>query len=320
MPTTTLFKKLTQIVKSVTTPTEHLSKPQPYHGNTPPNPSSLRLGYTNNLTGPAFDIPNTTFCGVPYRGKPPARHNLTRHLLLIGPPGSGTSNLQLYLLTQQIQRGSGFIFIDTSSDPNTLLNLTHQLKLASRLTDLLCINLNTETPNHNIAHSISSNQCVYISMPTPLNKTTLNFATTLLQNLQTQLGQLGTLPPKQPHPFILLANDLHTYAPPTIASLFAQARAFNISIIASLQSLDNLTNPPLTYATILQNTCTKVVFKPSSPSPELLQLLSTHYNLLQNLDVGTSLVSTHTNPPCIITTPTCPQYSSTTNESFFSEN
>lgn len=64
-----------------------------------------------------------------------------RHTAIIGQSGVGKTTLAMYILTQQMARGGGFLFIDGKIDDDTLRQLSYLAKLYGREDELYVLNV-----------------------------------------------------------------------------------------------------------------------------------------------------------------------------------
>lgn len=131
--------------------------------------------------------------------------------------------------------------------------------------------LNDYNPEVDLLKAIKENQLVYIALPMlRKQETAINFAKFLLSDLRTAIGSLQNEVYK-PHPtFLVLMDEFSSYAMPSIATVFEQARSANICLFPFIQTTSSLTDKERGLSTdfeskVLGNTWNKVVFKLKDP-------------------------------------------------------
>jgi intracellular multiplication protein IcmO len=133
--------------------------------------------------------------------------------------------------------------------------------------------LNAYNPEVDLLHAIKENQLVYVALPM-LSKAEVatDFAKIFLSDLRTAVGQLQNIPPEQrPNPtFLCLMDEFSSYAMPTLAALFEQARSANVCLFPFIQTVSSLSDKERGLSTdfalkILGNTWNKISFVLKDP-------------------------------------------------------
>jgi len=133
--------------------------------------------------------------------------------------------------------------------------------------------LNAYNPEVDLLQAIKENQLVYVALPM-LSKAEVatDFAKIFLSDLRTAIGQLQNVPPEQrPNPtFLCLMDEFSSYAMPTLAPLFEQARSANICLFPFIQTLSSLSDKERGLSQdfalkILGNTWNKISFVLKDP-------------------------------------------------------
>lgn len=133
--------------------------------------------------------------------------------------------------------------------------------------------LNAYNPEVDILKAMLENQLVYIGLPMlSKQEAATSFAKILMSDIMTAVGQLqNTAPTDRPNPtFLILMDEFSSYAMPTMAPLFEQARSANICLFPFIQTYSSLsdTNRGLgkDFANkIFGNTWNKISFKLQDP-------------------------------------------------------
>lgn len=133
--------------------------------------------------------------------------------------------------------------------------------------------LNTYNPEVDLLNAIKENLLVYVALPM-LSKAEVatDFAKIFLSDLRTAVGQLQNVPPEQrPNPtFLCLMDEFSSYAMPTLAPLFEQARSANICLFPFIQTVSSLSDKErglsIDFAQkIIGNTWNKISFVLKDP-------------------------------------------------------
>lgn len=133
--------------------------------------------------------------------------------------------------------------------------------------------LNTYNPEVDLLQAIKENLLVYVALPM-LSKAEVatDFAKIFLSDLRTAVGQLQNVPPEQrPNPtFLCLMDEFSSYAMPTLAPLFEQARSANICLFPFIQTVSSLSDKerglsPDFAQKIIGNTWNKISFVLKDP-------------------------------------------------------
>lgn len=133
--------------------------------------------------------------------------------------------------------------------------------------------LNAYNPEVDLLEAIQQNLLVYVALPM-LSKAEVatDFAKIFLSDLRTAVGQLQSAPnDEKPNPtFLCLMDEFSSYAMPTLAPLFEQARSANICLFPFIQTVSSLSDKErglsLDFAQkIIGNTWNKISFVLKDP-------------------------------------------------------
>ncbi len=133
--------------------------------------------------------------------------------------------------------------------------------------------VNSYNPEVDLLQAIKENLLVYVALPM-LSKAEVatDFAKIFLSDLRTAVGQLQNVPPEQrPNPtFLCLMDEFSSYAMPTLAPLFEQARSANICLFPFIQTVSSLSDKerglsPDFAQKIIGNTWNKISFVLKDP-------------------------------------------------------
>ncbi|PZP40006.1 MAG: hypothetical protein DI585_02320 [Pseudomonas fluorescens] len=133
--------------------------------------------------------------------------------------------------------------------------------------------LNSYNPEVDLLQAIKENLLVYVALPM-LSKAEVasDFAKIFLSDLRTAVGQLQNVPPEQrPNPtFLCLMDEFSSYAMPTLAPLFEQARSANICLFPFIQTVSSLSDKERGLSVdfaqkIIGNTWNKISFVLKDP-------------------------------------------------------
>ena len=133
--------------------------------------------------------------------------------------------------------------------------------------------LNNYNPEVDLLQAMQENLLVYIALPM-LSKAEVatDFAKILLSDLRTAVGQLQSAPDShKPNPtFLCLMDEFSSYAMPTLAPLFEQARSANVCLFPFIQTISSLSDKangltPDFAQKIIGNTWNKISFVLKDP-------------------------------------------------------
>ncbi len=133
--------------------------------------------------------------------------------------------------------------------------------------------LNTYNPEVDLLDAIKQNLLVYVALPMlSKQEVATDFAKIFLSDLRTAVGQLQNVPPEQrPNPtFLCLMDEFSSYAMPTLAPLFEQARSANICLFPFIQTVSSLSDKERGLSVdfaqkIIGNTWNKIAFVLKDP-------------------------------------------------------
>jgi hypothetical protein len=129
--------------------------------------------------------------------------------------------------------------------------------------------LNPYNPEVDVLQAMLENQLVYVGLPMLMKgEAATDFAKIFLSDILTAVGQLQNVPvSERPNPtFLVLMDEFSSYAMPTLAPLFEQARSANICLFPLVQTMSSLSDQNRGLGTdfrdkIIGNTWNKIVFK-----------------------------------------------------------
>lgn len=133
--------------------------------------------------------------------------------------------------------------------------------------------VNAYNPEVDILNAMKEGLLVYVALPM-LSKAEVatDFAKIFLSDIRTAVGQLQNVPPDQrPNPtFLCLMDEFSSYAMPTVAPLFEQARSANVCLFPFIQTISSLSDKANGLsaefaAKILGNTWNKIAFVLKEP-------------------------------------------------------
>ncbi len=131
--------------------------------------------------------------------------------------------------------------------------------------------LNSYAPEVDLYQAIKENLLVYVALPM-LNKreAAIDFAKFFISDLKTAIGQIQNDKYK-PHPtFLTLMDEFSSYAQPSLAPVFEQARSANVCLFPFIQTYSSLTDKEAGLsddfaAKVFGNTWNKVSFLLQEP-------------------------------------------------------
>jgi intracellular multiplication protein IcmO len=129
--------------------------------------------------------------------------------------------------------------------------------------------VNAYNPEVDVLKAMLENQLVYIGLPMlSKGEAAADFAKILMSDIMTAVGQLqNTAPTDRPNPtFLILMDEFSSYALPTMAPLFEQARSANICLFPFIQTYSSLSDAGRGLSKdfankIFGNTWNKISFK-----------------------------------------------------------
>lgn len=129
--------------------------------------------------------------------------------------------------------------------------------------------LNVYNPEVDLLQAMRENLLVYVALPMLAKpETATDFAKIFLSDLLTAVGQLQNIPPgERPNPtFLVLMDEFSSYAIPSLAPLFEQARSANICLFPFIQTISSLSDEKRGLSIdfknkIMGNTWNKIAFK-----------------------------------------------------------
>jgi hypothetical protein len=133
--------------------------------------------------------------------------------------------------------------------------------------------LNSYNPEVDLLQAMQQNLLVYVALPMlSKEEIAIDFAKIFLSDLRTAIGQLQSAPADQkPNPtFLCLMDEFSSYAMPTLAPLFEQARSANVCLFPFIQTVSSLSDTtkglsPEFAQKIIGNTWNKISFVLKDP-------------------------------------------------------
>ena len=131
--------------------------------------------------------------------------------------------------------------------------------------------LNDYNPEVDLYQALRENQLIYVALPM-LSKSEIavDFAKFFVSDLRTAVGQIQNDNFKPSPTFLVLMDEFSSYAMPSLAPLFEQARSSNVSLFPFIQTISSLTDKERGLSTdfaakILGNTWNKISFVLQDP-------------------------------------------------------
>jgi hypothetical protein len=171
--------------------------------------------------------------------------SLLRHLLKEGPKETEAyAKFRIFFdqLHEEDKR-TGMRVLNTKVFQHTFGDLTGKIAAYDRGEAFKV--LNAYNPEVDLLQAIQQNQLIYVALPM-LSKAEVatDFAKIFLSDLRTAVGQLQNLQPTH-HPsptFLVLMDEFSSYAMPTLAPLFEQARSANVCLFPFIQTVSSLSD------------------------------------------------------------------------------
>lgn len=131
--------------------------------------------------------------------------------------------------------------------------------------------LNDYNPQVDLYRAIKENMLIYIALPMlSKREAAVDFAKFFLSDLRTAIGQIQNDDYKPSPTFLVLMDEFSSYAQPSLAPVFEQARSANICLFPFIQTISSLTDrenglSPDFAAKIIGNTWSKISFVLQDP-------------------------------------------------------
>lgn len=131
--------------------------------------------------------------------------------------------------------------------------------------------LNDYSPEVDLYDVIKENLLVYVALPMlAKSEIAIDFAKFFISDLRTAIGQIQNDDYKPSPTFLVLMDEFSSYAQPSLAPVFEQARSSNISLFPFIQTISSLTDKerglsPEFAAKIIGNTWNKISFVLQDP-------------------------------------------------------
>ncbi len=163
-----------------------------------------------------------------------------RRLLHMAPQGKEAQDFQIFMdQMMTVDPRSGQKMLNTQKLQHTFGDL------AGRLHSYYVGNagkvLNSYNPEVDLYQAIRQNQLVYVMLPM-LSKSEIavDFAKFFISDLRTAIGQIQNDKYKPSPTYLVLMDEFSSYAQPSLAPVFEQARSSNICLFPFIQTISSL--------------------------------------------------------------------------------
>jgi hypothetical protein len=200
-----------------------------------------------------------------------SNENAMRWLLQNGPQGTKEyKNFKIfYDQLQEQDRRTGNMVINEKKLQHTFGDLSG--RLYSYYTGEAGQVLNEYNPEIDLLKAIKENLLVYVALPMlSKQEIAVDFAKFFVSDLRTAIGFIQNERYKPSPTFLVLMDEFSSYAMPSLAPLFEQARSANICLFPFIQTISSLTDKERGLsddfaAKILGNTWNKISFVLQDP-------------------------------------------------------
>lgn len=194
---------------------------------------------------------------------PKALSDLEKRIIAAAPKKPSTWALSLFLEQFKAPGRTGEVSIDMKRLKETFGGIGGRLHTFG--TDSFGEIMNTYNPEVKLFDDIVSNKIIYVGLPT-MGKAedANNFGKLLIGDLRTAVSWIQALPEEERPwpPFLNFLDEAGSYATPTLARLFEQARSANMIMMPAVQTMANFEAVSPEFAAMaVGNTWTKVFFK-----------------------------------------------------------
>ena len=193
-----------------------------------------------------------------------------KHLLRMAPPTKEAKDFKIFMdQMMTTDPRSGEKVLNTQKLQHTFGDLAGRLHSyyvgkAGRV-------LNSYSPEVDLYDAVRNNLLVYVALPMlSKNEIAVDFAKFFVSDLRTAIGQIQNDDYKPSPTFLCLMDEFSSYAMPSLAPVFEQARSSNICMFPFIQTYSSLTDKGRGLgedfaAKILGNTWNKISFLLQEP-------------------------------------------------------
>ena len=131
--------------------------------------------------------------------------------------------------------------------------------------------LNAYNPEVDLYRAMQENLLIYVALPMlSKNEAAVNFAKLFISDMRTAIGQIQNEPYKPAPTFTVFMDEFSSYAMPSLAPVFEQARSANVSLFPFIQTISSLKDKERGLSEdfankILGNTWSKISFVLKDP-------------------------------------------------------
>ena len=193
-----------------------------------------------------------------------------RHLLRMSPPTKEAKDFQIFMdQMMSTDPRSGEKVLNTQKLQHTFGDLAGRLH--SYYVGKAGQVLNSYSPEIDLYEAVRNNLLIYVALPMlSKNEIAVDFAKFFVSDLRTAVGQIQNDDYKPSPTFLCLMDEFSSYAMPSLAPVFEQARSSNICMFPFIQTYSSLTDQgrglgPDFAAKILGNTWNKISFLLQEP-------------------------------------------------------
>lgn len=193
-----------------------------------------------------------------------------RHLLRIAPPTKEAKDFKIFMdQMMQVNPRTGNKELNTQKLQHTFGDLAGRLH--SYYVGKAGKVLNSYSPEVDLYDAIRNNLLIYVALPMlAKNEIAVDFAKFFVSDIRTAIGQIQNDNYKPAPTFLVLMDEFSSYAMPSLAPVFEQARSSNICMFPFIQTYSSLTDKGRGLgddfaAKILGNTWNKISFLLQEP-------------------------------------------------------
>ncbi|MFZ2619946.1 MAG: type IV secretory system conjugative DNA transfer family protein [Alphaproteobacteria bacterium] len=131
--------------------------------------------------------------------------------------------------------------------------------------------LNAYNPEVDLYEAMQENLLVYVALPMlNKNEAAINFAKLFISDMRTAIGKIQNDEVKPSPTFLVLMDEFSSYAMPSLAAVFEQARSANVCLFPFIQTISSLQDKERGLSEdfaskIFGNTWNKIVFMTKDP-------------------------------------------------------
>lgn len=165
-----------------------------------------------------------------------------RHLLRIAPPTKEAKDFQIFMdQMMTTDPRSGEKALNTQKLQHTFGDLAGRLH--SYYVGKAGLVLNSYSPEIDLYDAVRNNLLIYVALPMlSKNEIAVDFAKFFVSDLRTAIGQIQNDDYKPAPTYLVLMDEFSSYAMPSLAPVFEQARSSNICMFPFIQTYSSLTD------------------------------------------------------------------------------